>query len=154
MPKEQDFRKQVRLVYHYLLLTFVSVVLIIFGVIYITTEPDVSYTLPETIAPETTALDAEIIAGIHVPTGFVEGDGLPLVIQNCTNCHAAALVTQNRMSREGWVATIRWMQETQNLWDLGENETAIVDYLATHYAPDQKGRRENLATTEWYQLKP
>ena len=58
------------------------------------------------------------------------------------------------MSREGWVATIRWMQETQNLWDLGENETAIVDYLATHYAPDQKGRRENLATTEWYQLKP
>jgi len=89
MPKEQDFRKQVRLVYHYLLLTFVSVVLIIFGVIYMTTKPDISYTSPETIEPVITALDAEIVKGIHVPTGFVEGDGLPLVIQNCTNCQVA-----------------------------------------------------------------
>jgi len=91
--------------------------------------------------------------GIHLRTGFVDGDGLMLVVNNCTNCHSAKLVTQNRMSKERWVATIRWMQETQNLWDLGGNEDAIVNYLATHYAPIQKGRRENLTNIEWYELK-
>lgn len=91
--------------------------------------------------------------GIHVRTGFVDGEGLNLVIANCTNCHSAKLVTQNRMSRERWEATIDWMQKTQNLWDLGENEEAIVNYLATHYAPTSVGRRQNLKNIEWYDLK-
>lgn len=91
--------------------------------------------------------------GIHLRTGFVEDDGLMLVVNNCTNCHSAKLVTQNRMSKERWLATIRWMQETQNLWDLGKNEEAIVNYLATNYAPTGKGRRQNLTAIEWYELK-
>lgn len=91
--------------------------------------------------------------GIHLRTGFVEGDGLMLVVNNCTNCHSAKLVTQNRMSKERWTATIRWMQETQNLWDLGGNEEPIINYLATHYAPTQKGRRQNLSNIEWYDLE-
>ncbi len=91
--------------------------------------------------------------GIHLRTGFVEGDGLMLVVNNCTNCHSAKLVTQNRMSKERWTATIRWMQETQNLWDLGGNEEPIINYLATHYAPTQKGRRQNLSNFEWYDLE-
>ncbi|MGY8916006.1 MAG: monoheme cytochrome C [Flavobacteriales bacterium] len=91
--------------------------------------------------------------GIHVRTGFVEADGMQQVINNCTNCHSAKLVTQNRMSKEGWTATIRWMQKTQNLWDLGENEDVIVDYLAKNYGPVKKGRREGLKDIEWYPLK-
>lgn len=91
--------------------------------------------------------------GIHVRTGFVDDDGLMLVVNNCTNCHSAKLVTQNRMSKERWLATIRWMQETQNLWDLGKNEEAIVNYLATNYAPTKKGRRQSLTAIEWYELK-
>jgi hypothetical protein len=91
--------------------------------------------------------------GIHVRTGFVEGNGLMAVVNNCTNCHSAKLVTQNRMSKERWRATIRWMQETQNLWDLGENEEIIVNYLATHYAPDEQGRRPPLENIEWYDLE-
>ncbi|EAR16680.1 monoheme cytochrome c, putative [Robiginitalea biformata HTCC2501] len=91
--------------------------------------------------------------GIHLATGFREGDGLPLVITHCTPCHSAELVTQNRMTREGWESTIRWMQETQNLWDLGENEAAILDYLATYYAPEEQGRRPNLEDIEWYELE-
>jgi len=91
--------------------------------------------------------------GIHQRTGFVEDDGLMLVVNNCTNCHSAKLVTQNRMSKERWVTTIRWMQETQNLWDLGANEEPIVSYLAKNYAPIQKGRRQNLSNIEWYELK-
>jgi hypothetical protein len=91
--------------------------------------------------------------GIHVRTGFVIGDGMQEVINNCTNCHSAKLVTQNRMSKEGWTATIRWMQKTQNLWDLGENEGPIVEYLAKNYGPIKKGRREVLKDIEWYPLK-
>ena len=91
--------------------------------------------------------------GIHIRTGFIDGDGLMLVVNNCTNCHSAKLVTQNRMSKERWLATIRWMQETQNLWDLGKNEEPIVNYLATYYAPTKKGRRQNLADIQWYELE-
>ena len=91
--------------------------------------------------------------GIHVRTGFIEGEGLDLVVQNCTSCHSAKIVTQNRMSKEKWLATIRWMQESQNLWDLGVNEEPILNYLSTYYAPDSIGRRANLTNVEWYQLK-
>ncbi|WP_010518979.1 hypothetical protein [Croceivirga radicis] len=90
--------------------------------------------------------------GIHLRTGFIADDGLMTVVNNCTNCHSAKLVTQNRMTKEGWSATIKWMQETQNLWDLGDNEVIILDYLAKNYAPEKKGRRENLTNIEWYTL--
>ena len=57
--------------------------------------------------------------GIHVRTGLVDAPGLRETVNNCTSCHSAKLVIQNRMSAERWHATIRWMQETQNLWPLG-----------------------------------
>ena len=95
----------------------------------------------------------EIVDGIHVRTGLVDAPGLMLVVNNCTNCHSAKLVTQNRMSKEAWLTTIRWMQETQNLWNLGKNEDSIINYLATNYAPKHKGRRENLTDIEWYELE-
>ncbi len=91
--------------------------------------------------------------GIHVRTGFVAADGMMPVVRHCTPCHSAKLVTQNRMTREGWEATIRWMQKTQNLWDLGAEEAVILDYLAAHYAPEAKGRRQNLQAVEWYELE-
>lgn len=86
-------------------------------------------------------------------TGFIEDVGMSAVVNNCTNCHSARLVTQNRMSREAWKATIKWMQETQNLWDLGEKEPIILDYLAKNYAPESKGRRQNLTIDKWYVLE-
>jgi hypothetical protein len=39
---------------------------------------------------------------------------------------------------------IRWMQETQGLWPLGENEVPVLDYLATNYGPVNVGRRRPL----------
>lgn len=105
-------------------------------------------------SPDDSAKEAlEIVNGVHIETGFVQDVGMIEVIDNCTNCHSAKLVTQNRMSREAWQATIIWMQETQNLWDLGENETVILDYLAKNYAPQSKGRRQNLAVEKWYVLQ-
>lgn len=91
--------------------------------------------------------------GIHVRTGFKEDANLNLVIANCTSCHSAKMVTQNRATREGWQTMIRWMQETQNLWDLGESEGPILDYLAKYYAPEEQGRRQPLTDIAWYELE-
>ena len=91
--------------------------------------------------------------GIHVKTGLIDAKGLEIVINNCTNCHSAKLVTQNKMSAERWNATIRWMQKTQNLWDLGENQKIIVDYLVANYPVEEKGRRSALSNIEWYELR-
>ncbi|WP_430968485.1 monoheme cytochrome C [Spongiimicrobium sp. 2-473A-2-J] len=156
MSQEETFRKQVRTVYRYLILFFCGLGLLAAGFIYLLIDPSLSVfdgPSDQLVTEEPSKLEGEIVNGIHLSTGFVEGKGLVQVIQNCTNCHSAALVTQNRMTREGWVSTIRWMQETQNLWDLGDNEEIIVSYLASYYAPEEKGRRENLREIEWYELQ-
>lgn len=59
--------------------------------------------------------------------------GAELVKAHCSACHSLALVSQNRMTRDGWINTIRWMQEKQGLWDLGEAEEPILDYLGKNY---------------------
>ena len=107
---------------------------------------------------EANPLDSEIKDGVHVPTGLIADEGLKLVIANCTACHSAKLVTQNHADRAGWEKMIRWMQSTQNLWDLGQQEDVILDYLSKNYAPDQSsksntGRRAPLMNIEWYELK-
>ena len=101
-------------------------------------------------------IENRIEDGVHVQTGLLDGEGLNLVIANCTACHSAQLVTQNKADREGWKKMIVWMQQTQNLWDLGDQEEKILDYLAKHYAPEQAAstsfRRPPLKDIEWYEL--
>ena len=77
-------------------------------------------------------------------TGLAMGSGFEVVRLHCTVCHSARLVTQNRANRAGWRAMIRWMQETQGLWPLGEQEAVVLDYLAEHYGPQRLGRRPPL----------
>lgn len=96
--------------------------------------------------------DKEFDNGIHIRTGLKQGEGLTTVIAHCTACHSAQVIIQNRMNEERWNATIRWMQETQNLWDLGENQEVIVNYLVKNYPVINKGRRGNLENIEWYEL--
>ena len=91
--------------------------------------------------------------GIHLATGLIAEEGYELIRANCGACHSLKLVTQNRNTRDGWLETIRWMQETQKLWDLGENEPGILDYLAKHYGPEETGRRKPLEIAEWYELE-
>ena len=98
--------------------------------------------------------DREVQEGIDVETGFVAAAGYQQVIAHCTRCHSSKLVLQNRATREGWTEMIRWMQETQKLWDLGEAEKPIVDYLAEHYGPlPDQGRRTALVVEEWYEIE-
>lgn len=95
----------------------------------------------------------DIEGGIHLSTGLIADEGLNAVIAHCTGCHSSKLIIQNRASREGWVSLIRWMQETQNLWDLGDSEEEIVSYLTKNYAPEGQGRRAPLLDIDWYELK-
>lgn len=97
----------------------------------------------------------KVVDGVHVQTGLIYAEGFDIVRRTCTACHSAKLVTQNRASREGWTEMIRWMQAKQGLWDLGDSEPAILNYLAAHYAPEEIGRRANLdvEAIEWYILE-
>jgi len=92
--------------------------------------------------------------GIHVKTGLKSDKNLKLVIAKCTSCHSAKLITQNRATREGWKNMIVWMEATQGLPNLGSEEPLVLDYLSTHYAPEESGRRANLDMNkiEWYIL--
>ncbi len=102
--------------------------------------------------PEEEIGQSEVANGIHLATGFIEAPGMQETIANCTTCHSSQLVIQNRMSKQAWHATIDWMQETQNLWPLGDNEEIIIDYLVKNYPPTKKGRRITLQVEEWYEL--
>ena len=77
-------------------------------------------------------------------SGLVLAPGFEVVSTQCTVCHSARLISQNRSDREGWLAMIRWMQDTQGLWPLGEEEDLVLDYLATNYGPLSAGRRRPL----------
>ena len=113
-------------------------------------EPEL---LVDAAAVGETVPDSLVVDGIHVASGLVVDDGFIQVKATCLACHSAKLVTANRATRDGWKKMIRWMQETQNLWDLGTNEDIILDYLAKHYAPDDAGRRPNLPPPAWYVLE-
>lgn len=88
-------------------------------------------------------------------TGLALDEKLMVVKAHCTSCHSPKLITQNRFTRDGWKEKIRWMQRTQKLWDLGESEPAVLDYLTKHYGPETKafdGRRMPLKNVKWYEL--
>ncbi len=61
-----------------------------------------------------------------------EGEHRDLIVANCTSCHTAKLVCQNRMTRARWDETLTWMQKEQNLWPLGDRRKPILDYLEKH----------------------
>ena len=67
---------------------------------------------------------------------FPNGDGKQEVEENCTTCHTAKLILQQRMSRKRWDETITWMQEKQGLWNLQPSlRKKILDYLSLHFGP-------------------
>lgn len=158
MNREEAFRVQVKRLYQSLMLFLSLFVIAGGGIIYYMYNPDGlnfnSKTEDTMVAVPTVEEDEDRIEnGIHVRTGLVDAEGLMTVVNNCTNCHSAKLVTQNRMNAERWNATIKWMQETQNLWDLGGNQAIIVNYLVTNYPPKAKGRRMILNDIQWYELE-
>lgn len=146
--KNKEIEKAERLIKTAILLLSIATVILLVLIV----DPQLTFFDSKTVA-ETKIDEDKIENGIHVRTGFKDAEGLMTVVNNCTNCHSAKLVIQNRMNKERWDATIKWMQETQNLWDLGENQEIIVNYLVANYPPVEKGRRASLTNIEWYELK-
>lgn len=148
MSDHKSFWKNSRKVYRFLIVLCVAALISAIIVFYLKDDSDAdSSNNPLVTDPN------RIENGIHVRTGLIDAPGLTETVNNCTTCHSAKLVTQNRMNKERWHATIRWMQETQNLWDLGDQEDIIIDYLVTNYPPQKKGRRQTLSEVEWYKLE-
>lgn len=125
-------------------LRIIATCFLLFTLIWACTAPEKSDESVEVAQSEELSLDKN---------GLVDAPGHNLVFSQCSGCHSLKLVTQNRATRDGWKNMIVWMQETQNLWDLGENEDKVLDYLSTYYAPTKQGRRANLKVSEWYQLE-
>ncbi len=107
----------------------------------------------QTQEPPVASIVVESTAAIDTVTGLAIDGNFELVRAHCTACHSAKLITQNSASREGWEQMIRWMQAGQGLWELGENESLILDYLSLHYGPKKKGRRTPLTQIDWYYLQ-
>lgn len=155
MNNQEVFRTQVKEVYRLFVRLFALLVIAGSALAFYLFNPGLFDSNSKSeIALVPIELDEDRIEnGIHVSTGLIDAEGLMEVVYNCTNCHSAKLVTQNRMTAERWNATIKWMQETQNLWDLGGNQEIIVNYLVKNYPPTAKGRRMALTDIEWYELE-
>lgn len=156
MAEEERFIREVNKVYRLISLAIILAMMTVGFMTYYMIDPNFSAFNPEVVnvVSTSTVVDENSIEnGIHVRTGLIEAEGLMTVVNNCTSCHSSKLIIQNRMNTESWNATIKWMQETQNLWPLGKNQEVIVNYLVTNYPPKAKGRRENLSNIDWYELE-
>jgi hypothetical protein len=79
-------------------------------------------------------------------TGLIMAPGWEMVMAHCGACHSYQLVTAQRGDDAFWLRTIRWMQRTQNLWAIPEEqEAAIVVYLSANYNETDWGRRPPLS---------
>ncbi len=91
------------------------------------------------VVPEPTAAAEPALDPV---TGFKMTGDWELVRGNCTACHSAKLITQQRGTAQQWLTMIRWMQKKQNLWVFDpETESRIITYLADNYPPSDAQRR-------------
>jgi len=156
MEKHDEFKEIARTIYKGLLVLFGFVGIITLLLLYLSVDPNLSAFQKDEVSEYVVVEEVDedlIVDGIHVRTGLKDAEGLMVVVNNCTNCHSSKLVIQNRMNAERWAATIDWMQETQNLADLGGNEEIIINYLVENYPAERKGRRQALTNIEWYELE-
>lgn len=104
----------------------------------------------ENLAPTQALADS-----VDAETGLALDPHFTIVKAQCTGCHSPKLILQHRFTRDEWLSKIRWMQRNHKLWDLGETEKTVLDYLAKHYAPNQAAysRREVLRNVKWYKLE-
>ena len=87
-------------------------------------------------------LPVAFAADVDEASGLIKASGWEIVRANCGGCHSHALVIQQRADRQTWLAMIRWMQASQNLWQFPpDTEAQILDYLAANYPPQPNRRR-------------
>jgi cytochrome c oxidase cbb3-type subunit 3 len=69
-----------------------------------------------------------------LPTVSQKQDDKRLVAARCAVCHSTDLITQQRLTREQWIATVHKMAHWGAQVSSAE-QTQLVDYLAAHYHP-------------------
>ena len=86
-----------------------------------------------------------------------QGEGVELVVKNCTACHSVDIILQNHMSRKGWNAQIVLMQKEQGMGSLNkEDRKVILDYLSKFQGIDSNKplsktiRKKNKPMYEFY----
>jgi hypothetical protein len=96
----------------------------------------------------------KLVDSTDAETGLALDPNLMMIKAQCVSCHSSKLILQHRYTRDEWQGKIRWMQRNHNLWDLGETEKTVLDYLAKHYAPTEtkNARRAPLRNVRWYKL--
>lgn len=86
-----------------------------------------------------TALPVDSTTGLIISEGWLE------VKARCTECHSAQMIVQNSGNRAVWKSRIVWMQESQGLGELSdEQEDSILSYLASNYGQKDATRRAPL----------
>jgi len=66
-------------------------------------------------------------------TGLAIAKSWNLVATHCMLCHSTKGFTAVRLDRKNWEKIIRTMQEKNGLWQLGDIEPKILDYLEQNY---------------------
>jgi hypothetical protein len=98
------------------------------------------------LAGSAVAANAAATPPVDEASGLIIDEHWELVKAHCTVCHSAGQVTQQRGSRDTWTSLIRWMQNTQGLWQFDVvTENSILDYLEKNYPPAASYRRAPLA---------
>ena len=92
-----------------------------------------------------------LAAGMAVPQAALDaeepwyplpdGEGVMEVYYACNACHSLRTVTNVRYSRAVWDDLLDWMVEEQGMPEFRDSEERqlVLDYLATHLAPDSDG---------------
>lgn len=79
---------------------------------------------------------------INPDTGLIIDPDSPLVEANCLACHESNLIINMHASRKAWLAAIRWMQDSEGLWEIEpEDEEKILNYLEKYYGEKYDTRR-------------
>ncbi len=72
----------------------------------------------------------------HAEDSNQDRDAARMVAKRCGTCHSTDLVTQQRLDRPRWAATvdkmIRWGATLSS-----EERTALLNYLTTRYHPNK-----------------
>lgn len=106
-------------------------------------------TPPALSSPKPDSIDKE--------TGLINDANFVYVKAHCTGCHSSKLIIQHRFSRTEWQNKIRWMQRYHKLWELGDAEKNVLDYLEKHYSSPtlttmSLRRQKALKDFVWYKL--
>ncbi len=79
---------------------------------------------------------------VNPDTKLIIDENSHLVEANCLACHSSELIINMRASKQAWLAAIRWMQESEGLWEiLVDDEEKILNYLTKYYGEKYDTRR-------------